>query len=228
MHKMIILLLFVITGCGQNEHREKDWAYMKRYAGENVKLPLPDSNERRVVFMGNSITEQWSVVYPGFFKDKPYINRGISSQTTSQMLVRFRQDVIDLHPSVVVILAGTNDIAENTGPIPVEKIAANIFSMAELAKANKIEPVLCSVLPVKFYYWKKSIDPVPQIAKLNELIRDYCAANNIVYIDYYSSLVNKESGLDWKYTKDGVHPNAEGYKVMSSLTDTAIRSVLTK
>ena len=199
---------------------------MKRYAADNAKLVASDTSSQRVVFMGNSIIEGWESTDPGFFRDKPYVNRGISGQTTSQMLVRFRQDVIDLRPRVVLILAGTNDIAENTGPIPIEKIAANIFSMAELARANGIEPILCSVLPVKFYYWQKRIDPVPKIKALNELIRHYCSAHGLVFIDYYASLVNKESGLDWKYTDDGVHPNAEGYKRMAPLTDDAITSAI--
>jgi lysophospholipase L1-like esterase len=226
MNKVVLCLLLLGTGCRQNEHLKKDWAYLKRYAAENARLPPPVPDEHRIVFLGNSITEAWSYTDPGFFKNTSYINRGISGQTTSQMLVRFRQDVIELRPKIVVILAGTNDIAQNTGPITVEHIAGNIFSMAELARANGIEPVLCSVLPVKEYYWRKRIDPVPLIIRLNELVSSYCTKNNIIYIDYYPLLANKDHGLDEKYTSDGVHPNTEGYKRMDTLTEKAITEAL--
>lgn len=222
-----MLIACALCGCRTDDRLKKDWASMKRYAAENAKL-ADDSAGQRVVFMGNSIIEGWSHTSPVFFENQSYINRGISGQTTSQMLVRFRQDVIELQPRVVLILAGTNDIAENTGPITTEKIAANIFSMAELSRANGIEPILCSVLPVKFYYWKKRIDPVPKIEALNGMIRTYCAANDIIFIDYYSSLVNTEKGLDWKYTSDGVHPNAEGYKQMEPLATAAITLALNR
>jgi len=138
MNKIWILLLFMSIGCKENDQLKKDWPYLKRYAADNAKLTSTDSAENRIVFMGNSITEEWRRVDPRFFKNRFYINRGISGQTTSQMLVRFRPDVIELQPRVVVILAGTNDIAQNTGPVTVEQVAGNIFSMAELAKANGI------------------------------------------------------------------------------------------
>lgn len=226
MNKIIVFFpLVVMIGCQQNEQLKKDWASMKRYAAENARLRT-DSTSQRVVFMGNSITEGWSYSDPGFFANKDYVNRGISGQTTSQMLVRFRQDVIELKPKAVLILAGTNDIAQNTGPIPVEKIAGNIFSMAELARANGIEPVLCSVLPVKRYYWRKNIDPIPLVRKLNALMRSYCEQQGIPYIDYYAAMVANDGGMDWKYTGDGIHPNLAGYQRMAPLTEKAIHAAL--
>jgi lysophospholipase L1-like esterase len=226
MNKVFLFSLLLITACRQNERLEKDWAYCKRYAPENARLSAPAPGENRIVFMGNSITEAWSYTDPDFFRNRAYINRGIGGQTTSQMIVRFRQDVIELRPKIVVILAGTNDIAQNTGPVTVEQIAGNIFSMAELARVNGIEPVICSVLPVKEYYWRKRIDPVPLINRLNELVSSYCTKNSIAYIDYHTLLADKDHGLDRKYTSDGVHPNREGYKRMDTLTEKAIAMAL--
>jgi lysophospholipase L1-like esterase len=182
--------------------------------------------EKRIVFMGDSITELWSVVHPSFFSEKSFINRGIGGQTSPQMLVRFRADVIDLKPSVVLVLAGANDIAQNTGPSTIEMIANNIFSMAELAKANNIKVILCSVLPVFDFYWKQGLEPAEKIVTLNKMIYDYADANEIVYLDYYSAMVDEQKGLKSIYSEDGVHPNKAGYEVMSPLAEIAIQLAL--
>ena len=195
---------------------------------QNDSLNALAMDEKRVVFMGNSITEGWLGLYPSFFKNKSYINRGISGQTTPQMLVRFRADVIHLHPKVVVILAGTNDIAGNTGPSTIEMIADNIFSMAELAQVNGIKVVLCSVLPVYDYPWKPGIDPVTKIAKLNSMIKEYAAYNCLEYLDYYTAMVDERLGLKADLTYDGVHPNTAGYMVMEPITEAAIINALSK
>jgi lysophospholipase L1-like esterase len=206
----------------------QDWAGLNHYKDDNAKLGPPAAGEKRVVFMGNSITEGWSRLYPDFFSGKPYINRGISGQTTPQMLVRFRSDVINLKPAVVVILAGTNDIAGNTGPSTLEMIEANIISMAELARANSIKVVLSSVLPAFDYPWRPGLNPAEKIAALNEMIKTYAKKNGIVYLDYYSSMVNEKKGLKEEYTYDGVHPNEAGYKVMGPLAEEAIAKALSQ
>ena len=204
----------------------QDWANLQRFADENAKLVAPVYGEYRVVFMGNSITEGWGNLSPDFFKGKLYVNRGISGQTTPQMLIRFRPDVINLKPAVVVILAGTNDIAGNTGPSTLEMIAENIFSMAELAKANGLKVVLCSVLPAFDYPWKPGLEPAEKIATLNGMIKAYAAINDIVYLDYFSAMVNKQKGLMAEFTYDGVHPNKAGYMMMGPLAEKAIAEAL--
>ena len=206
----------------------QDWPNLSKYKTQNDSLVAPTADENRVVFMGNSITEGWIGLYPSFFKNKSYINRGISGQTTPQMLVRFRADVIHLHPKVVVILAGTNDIAGNTGPSTIEMIADNIFSMAELAQVNGIKVVLCSVLPVYDYPWKPGIDPVTKIAKLNSMIKEYAAYNCLEYLDYYTAMVDERLGLKADLTYDGVHPNTAGYMAMEPITEAAIINALSK
>ena len=203
-----------------------DWANIKRYASENKSLKPVPAGEKRIVFMGNSITELWKTTDSSFFTGKPYINRGIGGQTTPQMLVRFREDVIDLKPAVVVILGGINDIAENTGPTTVENIFGNILSMAELSTANHIKVVLSSVLPAYDFPWRPGLEPAEKIAKLNALIKSYADKNNFVYVDYYSAMVDKRKGLDEKFTNDGVHPTLAGYKVMEPLAEKAIAEAL--
>lgn len=205
-----------------------DWANLKRYKKANEELKASEKKENWVVFMGNSITDRWVDFRPEFFAKNNYIGRGISGQTTSQMLVRFRQDVISLNPEVVVILAGTNDIAGNTGPITVPEIANNIFSMAELAKAHGIKVVLASVLPASNYSWSPSVNPIDKIVELNKLIKAYAEANNMVYLDYYSAMVNEDKGLIKAYGRDTVHPNAKGYSVMEPLAKKAIKKALKK
>jgi lysophospholipase L1-like esterase len=206
----------------------QDWANTTRFKDANAKLASPSASENRIVFMGNSITEGWINIDPDFFSGKLYVNRGISGQTTPQMLVRFRPDVINLKPKVVVILAGTNDIAGNTGPSTLEMIMDNLISMAELAKANKIKVVLSSVLPAFDYPWKPGLEPAPKIVKLNEMIKNYAEKNNIVYLDYFPSMADERNGLKKEYSSDGVHPNMAGYKTMEPLVEQAIQKALNK
>lgn len=206
----------------------QDWANTSRFKDANAKLAPPSSGEKRVVFMGNSITEGWINTDPDFFAGKPYVNRGISGQTTPQMLVRFRPDVINLNPAVVVILAGTNDIAGNTGPSTLEMILDNLISMTELAKANKIKVVLSSVLPAFDYPWKPGLEPAPKIVKLNEMIKKYADDNGIVYLDYFTAMVDERNGLKKELSGDGVHPNLAGYKIMEPLAGAAIKMALKK
>jgi lysophospholipase L1-like esterase len=218
-----ILLLTMFTG---EISQAQDWANLTRFRDENAKLGLPLPGENRIVFMGNSITEGWSQKCPDFFKDRPYINRGISGQTTPQMLLRFRADVISLKPAVVVILAGTNDIAGNTGPSTLEMITDNLISMAELAKINGIRVVLCSVLPAFDYPWKPGLNPNEKIPALNEMIKSYAEKNGITYLDFFSPMVDDRNGMKATYTYDGVHPNEEGYLLMAPLTEAAIAKAL--
>lgn len=206
----------------------QDWPNLSRFRDENIKLGSPAKNENRVVFMGNSITEGWLTTDSNFFIGKPYINRGISGQTTPQMLLRFRTDVIELQPKVVVILAGTNDIAGNTGPATLEMIEGNIKSMCQLAHANGIAAVLCSVLPAYDYWWKKGTYPAEKIFALNEWIKDYADKNNFVYVDFYSLMVDERKGLKAEFSDDDVHPNLAGYKVMEPLAEEGIKSALKK
>ena len=206
----------------------QDWPNLKKYQKENTALSIPSSDQKRIVFMGDSITEFWSVIDPDYFSVKSYINRGISGQTTPQMLIRFRADVIALQPTAVVILAGINDIAGNTGPSSIEMIWDNIFSMVELAKTNNIKVILCSVLPAYDFPWKPNQEPIEKIKALNEIIKNYAAANNIVYVDYYSVMVDDRQGLKAKYSNDGVHPNKTGYQIMEPIVEKAIALVLKK
>jgi lysophospholipase L1-like esterase len=206
--------------------KAQDWANLKKYQNENAILTPLKPKQKRIVLMGDSITEFWSTINPDFFIEKPYINRGISGQTSPQMLLRFRADVIALKPNIVVILAGTNDIAENTGPITLEMIANNIFSMVELAKTHHIKIILCSVLPVYDYPWKTGLQPAEKIAVLNKLIEKYANDNGILYLDYYSAMVNDIKGMKLTYADDGVHPNKTGYKIMQPLLEKAIQLAL--
>jgi len=203
-----------------------DWPFLARFAADNAKVQPPAKNEKRVVFIGNSITEGWLRTDPAFFNGKPYINRGISGQTTPQMVLRFRQDVIDLNPKVVVILAGTNDIAGNTGPATLEQIMGNLASMAELAKAHNIKVVLSSVLPVFDYPWKPGLQPAGKIVTLNNMIKDYCANNGCIYLDYWTPMADERKGLPKSLAADGVHPNMDGYKIMEPLAEKAIAEAL--
>ena len=219
----VYLLLFL---CTFNFSYAQDWPNLNRYKNDNLKLGLPQKGENRVVFMGNSITDFWISNFPEYFSSNNYIDRGISGQTTPQMLVRFRADVINLKPAVVTILAGTNDIAGNTGPSTLEMIADNIFSMAELAKANGIKVILCSVLPAFDYPWKPGLEPAPKIVELNKMIKAYADKNDCIYLDYFSAMVDERLGMKKEYSEDGVHPNKAGYEVMMPLCDAAIRSAL--
>lgn len=219
-----LLLLLSITANIQGFSQNQDWGNLKKYAMENQTLKTPANNEKRVVFMGNSITEGWKQADSVFFSRNNYVDRGISGQTTPQMLLRFRQDVINLKPSTVVILAGINDIAENTGPISLDDILGNIISMAELARSNNIRVILCSVLPANRFPWRPHIKPAEKVMKLNSMIKAYATENKITYVDYYSSLVDGEKGLDKKFTEDGVHPTITGYKIMVPIIVRAINN----
>jgi lysophospholipase L1-like esterase len=211
-----------------NERNKVDWPYLNCYREDNKKLGLPASDEKRVVFMGNSITEGWKCLRPEYFAGKPYICRGISGQTTPQMLIRFRPDVIALKPGVVLILAGINDIAGNTGPSTLGMIEDNITSMAELAKVNGIKVILCSVLPAYDFPWNPGVFPAEKIILLNTWIKEYAAGNGFAYLDYYSSMVDERKGLKAEFSEDGVHPNVAGYKVMEHLAEMEIAKALKK
>lgn len=213
----------------------RDWPALARYHDDNGKVTAPAKNEKRVVFMGDSITDSWDDPrYGGFFPGKPYVNRGISGQTTPQMLIRFRPDVIALKPEVVVILAGTNDIAGNTGPMTLEAIQDNITSMAELARLNRMRVILASVLPVSDY--DKTADgqprnqttrrPPEKIKALNEWMRNYATKNKLTYLDYYSAMIDDKGFLKDELSNDGLHPNDKGYLVMAPLAEEAIEKAL--
>lgn len=206
--------------------QDNDWANLNRYKEENLKIGLPADNENRVVFIGNSITQGWIEVNPNFFAGKSYINRGISGQTTPQILVRFRSDVVNLKPKVVVILAGTNDIAGNTGPSTLEMIEDNIASMVEIANANNIKAVLCSILPAYDYPWKPGLEPAQKIVDLNKWIKEYAVKNKIIYVDYFAPMADKRTGLKKEYSEDGVHPNLAGYNIMEPIVENAIAEAL--
>lgn len=219
----------------QLERTYNDWAFLAKFREADALLAPATPGETRVVFMGDSITEGWGMKATAtspargeFFPGKPYINRGISGQTTPQMLVRFRQDVVLLKPKVVVLLAGTNDIAENTGKETLEEIGNNIASMSEIARANGIHVVLCSVLPASDFHWHRGLEPAPKIKALNAWMKDYAAKNGFVYVDYYSPMVNSEGGLKAELSPDGVHPNKAGYDLMGPLAEAGIAEALKK
>ncbi|MEO7144907.1 MAG: SGNH/GDSL hydrolase family protein [Bryobacteraceae bacterium] len=205
----------------------KDWPNLARYRDENAALQPPAPGEKRVVFMGDSITDNWGRRYGKFFPGEPYINRGIGGQTTPQMLIRFRPDVIALKPKAVVILGGTNDIAGNTGPSTLEAIEDNLTSMAELARANGIHVVLASVMPVCDYIKPQTARrPPEQIVALNTWIKSYAAHHHAVYLDYYSAMVDDKQMLKQEITFDGLHPNDAGYELISPLAEKAIAAAL--
>lgn len=223
---LIFFLLLAILPFKQLQGQNREFANLKRYQNANHMLPDPGKEEKRIVFMGNSITDSWP---EGFFEGKAYINRGISGQTTPQMLIRFRQDVIDLEPAAVVILAGVNDLAGNTGPSTLKMITNNIESMCELAAYNKIKVIVCSVLPATEFPWIKEVsNPADKIIELNKRLQKYAKKHGHLYLDYYSSMVNNEKGLKEEYAYDAVHPNAEGYTVMEKLVEEAINEVFEK
>ena len=206
-----------------------DWPNLTRYTADNVKLPLVASGEKRVVFMGDSITDAWGRRGGKFWPDRPYVNRGISGQTTPQMLIRFRPDVIALGAKLVVILAGTNDLAGNTGPMTLEQIEGNLESMAQLAKANGIKVVMSSVMPVCDYHRPQTARRQPEkIIALNQWIEAYCKKNKLVYLDYYSAMIDDARMLRKEITEDGLHPNPAGYAIMEPLAEKAIAAALRK
>jgi lysophospholipase L1-like esterase len=216
------------------ENRLRDWPALERYKNENLRLTPAESNDHRVVFMGDSITDSWdNPNNGGFFPGKPYVNRGISGQTTPQMLIRFRRDVIELKPKVVVILAGTNDIAGNTGPTTIEAITDNLTSMAELARLHGIRVVFSSMMPVSDYEMRDGKPiiqtmrrPPEKINALNRWMKDYAAKNRLTYLDYHSAMVDDKGFLKNEISNDGLHPNPAGYAVMNPLAEAAIAATL--
>lgn len=227
--KIGILFIFLfVTFSFQAQNQNPDWPNLKHYKAENdslSQLPVPQG---RVVFMGNSITQGWLSAHPEFFQSNPYLCRGIGGQTTPQMLVRFRQDVIALNPKAVVILAGTNDIAGNTGPSTLEMILDNIASMAELAAMNGIHPVLCSVLPAYDYPWRKGKEPNIKIPQLNQMIKAYAKSKGYVYVDYFSAMSDDKNAMITEFTNDGVHCTSEGYDVMEKMIVPVINKTVRK
>lgn len=208
------------------ERLANDWASLRRYRDANGALAAPAPGAPRVVFYGNSITDAWAPFFPAMFPGKPYIGRGISGQTTPQLLVRFHQDVVALQPAAVVILAGTNDIAGNTGPSTLEMIEDNLMAMTEIARAHHIRVVLSSVLPVFDYPWKRGLAPAPKIIALNAWMRRYAALVGETYLDYHSAMADGRGGLPAAMSSDGVHPNAAGYAIMAPLAEAAIARAL--
>lgn len=204
------LLLFSTMSYAQ------DFANFGRYQKQNQEV-LSQNIAPNSVLMGDSITEGWFATDPGFFTKNNFVGRGISGQVTSQMLLRFREDVIKLKPKRVIILAGTNDIAENQGPISLDKVFGNIVSMAELAKANNIKVILCSVLPAYDFPWRKDMQPADKVIALNKMIKDYAQRNHITYVDYHSVLKDEKNGLPKEIAEDGIHPNKLGYEKMEAI-----------
>lgn len=202
--------------------QQKDWAQFGRYAQANKTL----ETGARVVFMGNSITDNWWPADSLFFLTNHYVNRGISGQTTAEMLVRFRADVLDLHPQAVVILAGTNDVAGNNGYIAPEHTFGNIVSMVELARAHDIRVVLCSILPAYDFPWRPGLEPAGKIVHLNRMLRAYADQEGIPYVDYHSALKDSRDGLPKRYSGDGVHPNLTGYKIMEPMVKAVVEKML--
>ena len=233
--KCLLLIGFLVVLSQEAFNQEiapnnwRTFASIARYDKANLELKLHMKAENRVVFMGNSITEGWVQLSPSFFKDRDYINRGISGQTTPQMLLRFRPDVIDLNPKVVVILAGTNDIAGNTGYTSLETIIGNIKSMAEIANANGIKVIISSILPAIEYLWKPDLEPATKIISINKALKAYAKDNNFIYLDYFSAMVDDKGGLkvpEFTAANDLVHPNKAGYLVMGKLAEQAINTAL--
>lgn len=224
------LLFFTISMSAQSQLSVSDYANFDKYAKDNFGLGLPGKNEKRVVFMGNSITEAWVNYSPTFFSQNNYIGRGISGQVTHQMLLRFRADVLTLKPKAVVILAGTNDIAQNSGPVTLEEIEDNIKSMADLALSHNIKVILCSVLPAKDYPWKPGLNPLEKIPALNKMLSEYAeSSKNITYANLYAAMLDKDGGMrvpEFTTADDLVHPNKAGYEVMEGVIQPIIQRVI--
>lgn len=218
----LILALFL---CCSTILFGQDWAQLEHFKMANDSLPELAKNEQRVVFMGNSITIGWKNADPEYFKENTYVNRGISGQTTPQMLLRFRQDVIELKPYAVVILAGTNDIAGNTGPVTNKQIMDNLISMVQLAEAHGIQVLLCSVLPAIDYPWRPGLRPNIRIPQLNAELEAYATKNGHVYVDYFSAMTDGDNGLKTALGYDGVHPTRAGYDVMKPILERALKSL---
>jgi lysophospholipase L1-like esterase len=216
------------------QSKDVDWAQLKRYQADNAALPPASTStlpaDARVVFYGDSITDAWGrrPDTGDFFPGRPYINRGISGQTTPQMLVRFEQDVVHLHPAAVLILAGTNDIAGNTGPSTPQMIEDNFAAMVAIARQNNIKVILASITPAAAYPWKPGIDPVPAIRQLNQWLQNYANTQRLTYVDYYSAMATPNGAMKPGLSFDGVHPTAKGYAIMGPLAQVAIAQALRK
>ena len=211
-----IALFAAVTCFGQNFQalQKRDWAYLTRYPEDNAKVTVTP----KVVFMGDSITEFWARQHPDFFTNNNFLGRGIGGQTTSEMLVRFRQDVLELHPKYVALMVGTNDVAENNGIISLENMMDNIISMCELAKANKIKVLLCSVTPCKEYSWRKEVDPKSKIPAFNALMKEYAdKTKGVTYVDYFSALTDGNNACQQQYTVDNCHLTNAGYDVIEAI-----------
>ena len=221
-----LVIVFQFTMTIAQDPNPMDWPNFKQFEELNTKLAKMKKNKNRVVFMGNSITIGWLQTNPKFFKDKNYVNRGISGQTTPQMLVRFRADVVDINADVVVILAGTNDIAGNTGPVTLKMIANNLKSMTEIAQANGIKVILCSVLPAYDYPWSPGKKPNIKIPKLNSMIEDFAKESDAFYLDYFKALNDGNNGIIKEYSYDGVHLTAKGYHLLEPMLEKALNKVL--
>ena len=228
LHTLCLALVCLCFAWAEGRAQNQDWAGLNRYAQANRELPAPAKNEKRVVFMGNSITEGWVNQRPDFFAANGYIGRGIGGQSSYQYLVRFREDVINLRPALVVINAGTNDIAENTCPYDEDRTFGNILSMVELARANGIKVILTSTLPAAAFGWNPRIKDAPEkIAALNARIQAYAKKHKIPYVDYYRAMLGSDGrAQNPDYTNDGVHPTAKGYEVMEPLVKAAIDKAL--
>jgi lysophospholipase L1-like esterase len=210
----------------QFESQLGDWADLNRYREENATIGSVPQGEQRVVFYGDSITDFWGRSTGSFFPGKPYVNRGISGQTTPQLLIRFQQDVVHLKPAVVVVLAGTNDIAGNTGQSTPQMIEDNFVSMAAIARQSGIKMVIASILPASRYFWSPAVHPVDEIRAINQWLKDFCSQNNLIYLDYYDSMVDSNGGMREGLSSDGVHPTTQGYAVMAPLAERAINQAL--
>lgn len=225
---VILTTLYICLPIQTANAQKIDFGNLARYAQDNVTLSKPGKHEKRIVFLGNSITEGWTGNHPDFFRNNGYIGRGISGQTSYQFLLRFREDVIHLSPALVIINVGTNDIAENTCPYDENRTFGNLISMVELARANKIKVILTSVLPAAAFHWNPDVKDAPQkILSLNERIKTYAKAHHIIYADYYRKMVSGENhALNPQYTSDGVHPTGAGYDVMEKIIRQAIKVTL--
>ncbi|MEY3921231.1 MAG: hypothetical protein RL634_992 [Bacteroidota bacterium] len=228
--KKISVLFLIMTSLFVNAQQKinenwADWANFKKYADQNKAVPPKTKGERRVVFLGNSIFEGWLRSRPEFFAGKPYYDRGISGQTTPQMLLRFYDDVLALNPDVLVLKCGINDIAQNTGPYDPAKTINNIKAIAQLARINKIKVILCSVLPANDFKWRPGLEPADKVIALNAAIKQFADEQDYFYLDLYSSVVDENKGMKKEYASDGVHPTVEGYKVLEPLVEDAIRKV---
>ncbi len=220
--RLLIFALFVSAQALFAQSKSDDWAQYYRYGEANAQITAsPD-----VVFMGNSITDGWAKKRSDFFTENNFEGRGISGQTSAEMLARFQSDVVNLSPKVVVILAGTNDVAQNNGPITLQHAFENIRSMCDIARYNKITPILCSVMPCAVFKWRKEMKPSESIIELNELIKAYAKQQGIEYVDYHSTMRNSEGGLDAELSSDGCHPTLYGYSIMEKIVAPVIQKVM--